>query len=139
MRLATLLNHPLTDVLARLGHTDEITVGDAGLPVPNGVPRIDLAVSRGIPQLQQVLRPMLEETAFEAVILAEEIREHSPEMHEQLCALINSVAATRGIDISLSYVPHEQFKSRSANSKAVVRTGECTPYANIILIAGVAF
>ena len=36
-------------------------------------------------------------------------------------------------------VSHEEFKRRSATARAVVRTGECTPYANIMLIAGVAF
>ena len=42
-------------------------------------------------------------------------------------------------DAEWEYVPHEEFKKRSSESKAVVRTGEFTPYANIILVAGVVF
>jgi D-ribose pyranase len=36
-------------------------------------------------------------------------------------------------------IPHEEFKARTAAARAVVRTGEFTPYANVILIAGVTF
>jgi D-ribose pyranase len=36
-------------------------------------------------------------------------------------------------------VAHEELKRLTASARAVVRTGECTPYANIVLIAGVTF
>ena len=40
-----LMSQPL---VASIGHLDEITIADAGLPVPSGVTVIDLAVSPGI-------------------------------------------------------------------------------------------
>lgn len=36
-------------------------------------------------------------------------------------------------------VPHEQFKKLSASSVAIVRTGECKPFSNVILESNVSF
>ena len=42
--------------------------------------------------------------------------------------------------IELERVPHEQFKALTRDgTSAFVRTGECTPYANVILCSGVTF
>ena len=42
-------------------------------------------------------------------------------------------------DIPISHIPHKDFKRRTFEAKAIVRTGEFTPYANVILISGVVF
>jgi D-ribose pyranase len=34
---------------------------------------------------------------------------------------------------------HDQFKVLSRQARAIVRTGECQPYCNIVLVAGVTF
>ena len=39
----------------------------------------------------------------------------------------------------MEFLPHAVFKEKTRTSQAVVRTGEFTPYANIILEAGVIF
>src|SRR5918997_845470 len=36
-------------------------------------------------------------------------------------------------------VSHDELKRLSARARAVVRTGECTPYHNVILVSGVTF
>jgi len=36
-------------------------------------------------------------------------------------------------------VSHDELKRLSHRARAVVRTGECTPYANLMLVAGVTF
>jgi D-ribose pyranase len=36
-------------------------------------------------------------------------------------------------------VTHAQLKELSRNARAVIRTGEATPYANVILYSGVIF
>jgi D-ribose pyranase len=36
-------------------------------------------------------------------------------------------------------IGHEEFKRVCGTARAMVRTGECTAYANIILVAGVTF
>jgi D-ribose pyranase len=42
-------------------------------------------------------------------------------------------------EIPIKKIPHETFKKRLVQAKAVIRTGEATPYANVILESGVAF
>ncbi|MEG0552127.1 MAG: RbsD/FucU domain-containing protein, partial [Carnobacterium sp.] len=43
------LNSELDKLLADLGHTDQIVIADAGLPIPAGVKKIDLALTLNDP------------------------------------------------------------------------------------------
>ncbi|MBR6599629.1 MAG: D-ribose pyranase, partial [Oscillospiraceae bacterium] len=42
-------------------------------------------------------------------------------------------------NIEISFTSHTQLKTLTKSCKAVIRTGETTPYANIILQAGCIF
>jgi len=139
MKKGTLLNSDISSVVSRLGHTDSLVIGDAGLPVPQGPQRIDLALTHGIPSFLQVTNAVTEEMQVESVILAEEIKQHNPQLHSDLIALLESLQQHQGNTISISYISHEKFKHQTQHSKAVIRSGECSPYANIILNAGVTF
>ncbi|MFC5708442.1 D-ribose pyranase [Aeromonas eucrenophila] len=139
MKRGVLLNAPLSAVLAQMGHTDEITVCDAGLPIPAGPERIDLALMAGTPGLSTVLTALLTDLVVEKVIMASELKTVSPLAHQALLDQIAEHARDQGKPISIEYCSHEAFKSRTHQSKAVVRSGEVTPYANLILCAGVAF
>ncbi|MEO8285280.1 MAG: D-ribose pyranase [Chloroflexota bacterium] len=131
MKKRGILQHELSDLIARMGHTDTLVIADAGLPVPPGVQRIDLAVTGGVPSFMQVLQPLLEDLAVESVIIAKEQSEVSPAFHKELKSLLGS--------IPIKEVPHVEFKQATQNARAVIRTGEFTYYANIIIVAGVAF
>ncbi|MFD1801246.1 D-ribose pyranase [Mixta tenebrionis] len=139
MKKGTLLNAEVSSVISRLGHTDSLTIGDAGLPIPPGPQRIDLAVTHGIPSFLQVAKAVTHEMQVESAIIADEIRTHNAGLHQELLALLESLQQQQGNVIRIDYVPHEQFKTLTQRSQAVVRSGECTPYANIILTAGVTF
>jgi D-ribose pyranase len=131
MKKTGLLNQPLSAVIAGMGHTDSLVIADAGLPIPPFVERIDLAVADGIPGFIQVMRATLGELQVERAVLAEEIRDRSPALHAQILEALGTIPVT--------YVPHEDFKAQTEDAAAVVRTGEFTPYANIILFSGVVF
>ncbi|NRB69293.1 MAG: D-ribose pyranase [Vibrio sp.] len=139
MKKSTLINSELSYLVATLGHTDEITICDAGLPIPEQVQRIDLALTHGVPGFLETVRVILSESQIEGVIIAEEFASVSPAHHETLIAELRAEQAQTGKTISVVYVPHEEFKTRTQQSRAVVRTGECTPYANVIFQAGVVF
>jgi D-ribose pyranase len=126
-----LLNRDLSEVVASLGHRDMLVIADAGLPIPAGVRRIDLAVSPGLPPFLAVLQAVLSELKVEEAIVAQEMGERSPQV---LKALRDALG-----DVPIRTMPHSEFKAQTAQARAVVRTGEFTPYANVILIAGVAF
>lgn len=123
----------------RLGHTDTLVVCDAGLPVPRSTTRIDMALTQGVPSFMQVLEVVTAEMQVEAAILAAEIKQHNPQLHETLLSHIEQLQQHQGNTIEIRYTTHEQFKQQTADSQAVIRSGECSPYANIILCAGVTF
>ena len=131
MKKNGILNQDLLNVMGSLGHTDRIVICDVGLPIDNSVKRIDLSVTKGIVKFMDVLKPLLSELAVEKIILAREIVKKSPAMHQDIVEL------AKGIPLEL--VSHEEFKKLTKDTKAIIRTGECTPYANIILQSGVNF
>ncbi|WP_318458188.1 D-ribose pyranase [Photobacterium leiognathi] len=139
MKKSTLINSELSYLAATLGHTDEITICDAGLPIPEHVQRIDLALTHGVPSFLDTVRVMLSEMQIEGVIMAEEFAQVSPEHHQALLVELEQEQALTGKKINIGYISHEQFKQRTEQSRAVVRTGECTPYANVIFQSGVVF
>lgn len=138
MKKTALINPELSYLVASLGHFDEITICDAGLPIPGSTQRIDLALTHGVPKFIDTVSVLLSELQITGVILASEFQQVSPELHDALLKLIEQ-EQRQGQEITVSYISHENFKMRTANSKAVVRTGECTPYANLIFQAGVVF
>ena len=122
--------HPeLLAVIAALGHTDTLVVADPGLPVPAGVPTIDLVWRRDEPRLLPVLSAILDELVVESATIAEEADDR--ELVRGLERLLGDRLGER--------VPHERLKALCAGATAIVRTGEATPYANVILTAGVPF
>ncbi|WP_435946720.1 D-ribose pyranase [Dryocola sp. BD586] len=139
MKKGTVLNADISSVISRLGHTDMLVVADAGLPVPRGTQRIDLALTHGVPGFMQVVDVITQEMQVEVAILAQEIQQHNPQLHETLLKHIEQLQQLQGNTIAVRYLSHEQFKQQTAQAHAVIRSGECSPYANIILCAGVTF
>ena len=135
MKKTTLINAELSYLVASLGHFDEVTICDAGLPIADKVKRIDLALTHGIPAFIDTVKALLSEMQITGVILATEFKQVSPVLHTELLALI----AEQEKHVDISYISHEDFKIRTTKSKAVVRTGECTAYANVIFQSGVVF
>jgi len=124
-----ILNAELNRHLSTLGHTDTLVVADCGLPQPPGVPVVDLAVVFGVPSFEEVLRAVSAEIVVEKAQIAVESVDRNPAVG----ALVESLCG------SASVVPHEELKRRCAEARLLIRTGEATPYANVILHCGVPF
>ncbi|MCW7554678.1 D-ribose pyranase [Endozoicomonas gorgoniicola] len=139
MKKNKLLHPQLSKVVASLGHGQGLTIADCGLPISTDVDRIDLALTHGIPGFLETLDVVLSETVVEQIIIAKEFLQISPETHNRFIERIHQLESEQGKAVELIEVSHEQFKQLSDQSLAVVRTGECTPYANVILKSGVAF
>lgn len=131
MKKTPLLHGELSHLIATLGHGDAVVIADAGLPVPPGTRCIDLALTRGVPSFEQVLDAVLGEMQVQAADYAVEMLAKSPQLE--------AVLHQRLGDAALQGITHEALKQRSGTARAVVRTGECTPYANVVLYAGVVF
>ncbi len=139
MKKGTLLNGPLSRVIAMLGHGDSICISDAGLPVPADVERIDLAVTHGMPPFLKTVEATVAELCVEKAIIATEFTKGTSGQHTTLLQLFSNLGLAQGDDITIEDCSHENFKKLTKNCQAIIRTGECTPYANVILYAGVTF
>ena len=131
MKKIGILNQPISSVIAGLGHTDTLVIADAGLPIPPETQRIDLALTEGIPSFLDTLRVVLTEMEVERAIVAEEMLDSSPQVYEAVKEMLG--------DVPIKTVTHLIFKEQTRSARAVIRTGEFTPYANVILTAGVVF
>jgi len=131
MKRHWILNSHISNILSDLGHTDFIVIADAGLPVPDGVKKIDLALKLGVPSFKEVVTVIADDMKIEKVVLANEIEAKNPLTYQYMKEQFSNV--------SIEKVPHEQFKELTKKAKAIIRTGEGTPYANCILQAGVIF
>jgi D-ribose pyranase len=129
MKKRGILNAPLNAAIGELGHYDTSVICDVGLPIPKDMKRIDLSLTAGFPGFMQILTAVVEEIDLERVILAEEIKTDNPAMLQAIQKLL------KGIEIE--FISHTEFKNRVPAAKFVVRTGEITPFSNIILVSGV--
>lgn len=125
--------HPqLSRVLAELRHMDTLVIGDAGLPIPKGVERVDLGWRPGDPAYLDVLEEILKAIVVEKAIFAEEALTVSHDFHKKSLALLPE-------GLPVEYIPHAELKKQSADAKAIVLTGEFTGYTNVILTCGCAY
>ena len=129
MKRTALLHAELSHAIATLGHGDMLVIGDVGLPIPPGPRRIDLALTPGIPAVADVLRVVLKEMQVEKAVIATEAVERNGGQLPAWCQL----------PVQPQALSHDEFKRLTEQAKVMVRTGECTPYANVILMAGVTF
>ena len=133
MKRHGILNSDISRVLSYMGHTDRICIGDCGLPIPDETERIDLAVKFGVPTFMDVLKEVGDDMKIEKIVLAEEIKEHNPQVLAEITEYF------KGQDVEVEYVSHVGLKQMTRECKAVIRTGETTPYANINLQSGCIF
>ncbi len=132
MKKSGILNSEISKVLADLGHTDQIAIADCGLPVPNNVQKIDIALKFDTPSFIETLESVLDDMEIEKVILADEIKTDNGKVENEVINLV-------GEKVAYEYIPHEEFKKTTKNVRAIIRTGERTPFANIILQSNVIF
>lgn len=130
MKKHGILNSKISKALSDLGHTDLIAIGDCGLPIDEDK-KIDIALKLGEPKFIEVLEVLLEDYVCQSYILAKEIKENNKNQEDNIKKLLG--------DTKVSYISHEDFKKKLKDCKFVIRTGENTPYSNIILESGNIF
>ena len=131
MRKTGILNPVLNEAISRLGHKQFLAVCDAGTPLPKDAVVLDLSLVPGIPSIADVVHAICGEMFVESFFYASESDGANPEFISMLHSELPCVPFQK--------MTHEEFKKTLNDAAAVVRTGECTPYANVALIAGVPF
>ena len=131
MKKSGIINAELMHEIAALGHMEKFLVADAGMPIPQGVKIIDLAVCKGVPGFYDVLNAVLAETQIQSYYIASESRQQNPNLLTQLDNALPKVKKEE--------MPHSDLKEKSKDCKFAIRTGEYTPFCNVIMEAGVTF
>lgn len=131
MKRNGIINSEISKVLSYMRHTDLICISDLGLPCPNNIKAIDLSLKLGYPSFLDVLSEIIKDMKIERIILAEEIKNNNKEVYNKILNMFEN--------ISIEYVSHNDFKQKTSDCKAIIRTGEATPYANIILQSACIF
>lgn len=134
MKKTEMLNSNVSKAIATIGHFDLLTINDAGMPIPNDDRRIDLAVTKELPLFIDVLKTVLAEMKIQKIYLAEEIKTQNSQQLKQIKALIED-------DVEIEFIPHSTMKEYLSHplNKENIRTGEITPFSNIILESNVTF
>ncbi|MDO5508346.1 MAG: D-ribose pyranase [Corynebacterium casei] len=125
-----LINPQLNEALSYLGHTDAVVFADAGLPLPEDVATVDLTVTFGLPTMEDVMRAVMAELVVEGATIAEE----SP---TEFIALVQETGKLA--DSAITKISHEELKASLFDAKLIIRTGDTTPFANVIFRCGVPF
>mgnify|MGYP005796682387 FL=1 len=131
MKKTGILNSEVAAVVAGMGHMDWLSIGDAGMPVPADAKKIDLCVDKELPSFMDVLQNVLKELKVQKIYLADEIKDQNPQQLENIKAALP--------DVEIAFMPHSDLKKSLSKTHAFIRTGEMTPYSNIILESGVTF
>lgn len=127
MKRQGVINQPLSNALAGLGHGDYFLLCDAGFPIPEHVERIDLALTFNIPSMKQCLKAILDEIVVQKVVIAEEMIGLNPEGDAYVCGIFKNQELVK--------VPQTQLVELAQNAKFIVRSGELGCYSNIIMEA----
>lgn len=129
MKEIGIVNRELARVISAQGHGDLLMVVDAGFAIPKGADIVDISLSENQPMAIDTLRELKKYFSVEKLIFANESKSVSP-------SWFNRVGELFGKDVPVDMVTHQEIKDLSTRVKAVIRTGDFTAYANVILVSG---
>jgi D-ribose pyranase len=121
-----LLNPAVVELLARFRHTNTVVIADRGFPFWKEIPTIDLSLVDDIPTVRQVLQAVVPAYGVGDVWMAEEFLLHNQVgVQEEYQRILEPRR--------VQFLSHTEFKKRVPSALGLIRTGDTTPYGNIIL------
>jgi D-ribose pyranase len=121
-----ILNPQINSLLSRVRHTNTLVIADRGFPFWPMIETVDISLMDDVPTVLAVLRALRPNFQIGKAWMAQEFLKHnSARMRTAF------TGALRGIE--LIHEPHVKFKKRIPHAIGLIRTGDTTPYANIIL------
>jgi D-ribose pyranase len=128
MLLSGILNPHLLSLVARVRHTNALVIADWAFPSWPGLETVDLALTNGVPTVLQVLEVLLPNWKCGEAYMAEEFRPHNPPALQ--AAFAHALGST-----PITFEPHVLLTKRVPGAIGLVRTGDTTPYGNIVLVS----
>jgi D-ribose pyranase len=123
-----ILNPQILSLMARVRHTNAIVIADRGFPSWPGVETVDISLVDGVPTVLQVLAALREQAIYgEAFMAREFVASNDPATQQRFTTALTG--------INVLYEPHVDFKRRVPGAIGLIRTGDTTQYANMILVS----
>ena len=124
-----ILNPSILSLLARVRHTNALVIADRGFPFWPMIETVDISLTDGVPTVLQVLAALHENFVIGQAYMAEEF--HTANTDSTKADFARALAG-----VSIGYEPHEaKFKPRVPGAIGLIRTGDTTQYANIVLVS----
>jgi D-ribose pyranase len=121
-----ILNPAINHLLSRVRHTNTLVIADRGFPFWPMIETVDIALVDDVPTVLAVLRAIRPNFQIGKAWMAGEFLKNNPES-------VRAAFRTALSGIDLAHEPHITFKKRVPNAIGLIRTGDTTQYANIIL------
>ena len=136
--ISPLISPQLLEVMARMGHGDEIVLADAHFPGESFNNRVLRADGLSVPDLLAAILPLFELDSYVphplVMMAAVEGDSLDPAVEE---AYLESIRISNPDVPPIERIDRYEFYERTKSAFAVVMTGETAKYGNIILKKGV--
>lgn len=121
-----ILNPAINSLLSRIRHTNTLVIADRGFPYWPQIETIDISLVDDVPRVLAVFNAIKANFVIGKVLMAEEFRR------------VNCLETVKSFEDSFGNIPtvfepHIQFKQRVPLAVGLIRTGDATQYANMIL------
>lgn len=121
-----ILNPGINSLLSRVRHTNTLVIADRGFPFWPGQEIVDISLVDDVPRVLDVLRAVCPNFVVGRAFMADEFRvANSAEVEHEFHKALSGT--------SLSFEPHHRLKQRVPGAIGIIRTGDTTQYANVIL------
>ena len=121
-----ILNPAINSLLSRVRHTNVLVIADRGFPFWPEIETVDISLVDDVPRVLDVLRALRQNFTIGSAFMADEFRSHNNLETQQ-----SFQSALEGISIFVE--PHTKLKMRVPHAIGLIRTGDTTQYANLIL------
>jgi D-ribose pyranase len=129
MQKTGILNPQLASLLARVRHTNTLVIADRGFPFWPMIETVDISLVDDVPTVLQLIAAVRATHNFTLAYMAREFQKNNS-------AAIRASFAKSLAGVPTKFEPHVDFKQRVPNAIGLIRTGDTTPYANVILVSG---
>ena len=124
-----ILNPHVLDLIARIRHTNTLVISDWAFPYWPEIETVDISLTHNIPTVLDVLNVLKQNFKIGKIWQAEEFL--ATNSVESIKAFDDSFAEIP--NVSVSRLAHNDFKKMVPSAIGLIRTGDATPYGNIIL------
>jgi D-ribose pyranase len=126
MLITGILNPAINSLISRVRHTNMLVIADRGFPFWPQVETVDISLVDDIPRVVDVIRAIRANfQAGRAFMASEFLSVNEPEARSAFDRELSGVP--------ILFEPHIEFKKRVPKSVGVIRTGDTTPYSNVII------